>query len=108
MYANDEDPNSYFNGEYDDYHPNGNAESTENDQEDNGVIATTVIEATRPVTILLTPILVKIVQELAEEIIKDVSHFSQPHLQQETNYFIIRIGIWKRCWMFFKWNILDN
>lgn len=39
----------------------------------NEVTATTVIEATRPMTILLTPILVKIVQELAEEIIKDVS-----------------------------------
>jgi hypothetical protein len=39
----------------------------------NEVIATTVIEATRPVTVLVTPILVKIVQELAEEIIKDVS-----------------------------------
>ncbi|KAI8885057.1 hypothetical protein K501DRAFT_284510 [Backusella circina FSU 941] len=35
------------------------------------VIATTVIEATRPVSVLVTPILVKIVQELAEEIIKD-------------------------------------
>jgi hypothetical protein len=32
-----------------------------------------VVEATRPVAILVTPILVKIVQELAEEIIKDVS-----------------------------------
>jgi hypothetical protein len=39
------------------------------------VIATTVIEATRPVSVLVTPILVKIVQELAEEIIKDVSFF---------------------------------
>ncbi|KAI8360778.1 hypothetical protein BD560DRAFT_491673 [Blakeslea trispora] len=39
--------------------------------EGNEVTATTVIEATRPVSILLTPILVKIIQELAEEITKD-------------------------------------
>ncbi|KAI8376427.1 uncharacterized protein BYT42DRAFT_386187 [Radiomyces spectabilis] len=37
----------------------------------NEVLATTVIEATCPVTILLTPILVKVVQELTEVISKD-------------------------------------
>jgi hypothetical protein len=35
-------------------------------------IMTVVVEATRSISILVTPILVKIVQEIAEDIIKDV------------------------------------
>ncbi|KAI8968020.1 hypothetical protein BDF20DRAFT_203466 [Mycotypha africana] len=50
---------------------NGISENTGTDGQGNEVLATIVIEATKAVTILVTPILVKVVQELAEEIIKD-------------------------------------
>lgn len=52
-------------------HSDSNADNADAYGKGNEVIATTVIEATRPVTVLVTPILVKLVQELAEEIIKD-------------------------------------
>ncbi|CAO3610069.1 unnamed protein product [Mucor hiemalis] len=70
LYANDDEPIDYFESDHNDY-SNNEGENTGAYGKGNEVIATTVIEATRPVTILLTPILVKIVQELAEEIIKD-------------------------------------
>ncbi|KAI9475562.1 MAG: hypothetical protein EXX96DRAFT_506047 [Benjaminiella poitrasii] len=73
LYENDkEDGTDYFSGEYDN-HEYSDTFSDDNDAygKGNEVIATTVIEATRPVNVLVTPILVKIVQELAEEIIKD-------------------------------------
>ncbi|KAI8065374.1 uncharacterized protein B0P05DRAFT_589949 [Gilbertella persicaria] len=68
-----------------DYHTEDYFSSTKKHQEDintefdttdaygegNEVVATTVIEATRPVTMLVTPILIKLIQELTEEIIKD-------------------------------------
>lgn len=52
-------------------HADSNLDNADAYGKGNEVIATTVIEATRPVTVLVTPILVKLVQELAEEIIKD-------------------------------------
>lgn len=42
------------------------------DDKRNDVVATTVLEATRPVKFLVTPILVKVVQEVTEIINKDV------------------------------------
>lgn len=74
MYANDEEPVDYFDREHNDYLSSNEAENTGAYGKGDEVIATTVIEATRPVNVLLTPILVKIVQELAEEIIKDVCY----------------------------------
>ncbi|KAG2212468.1 hypothetical protein INT46_008005 [Mucor plumbeus] len=68
----DEDNHDYFSNETDHKkHSDSNIENADAYGKGNEVIATTVIEATRPVTILVTPILVKLVQELAEEIIKD-------------------------------------
>ncbi|KAG1054268.1 hypothetical protein G6F43_003711 [Rhizopus delemar] len=58
----------YFSQEFDNNREKERTNASVNEKE---VVATTVIEATRPVTVLVTPILVKIVQELAEEIIKD-------------------------------------
>ncbi|CEI88715.1 hypothetical protein RMCBS344292_03093 [Rhizopus microsporus] len=61
----------YFSQKFGDSDEDETAYSKISNDERNEVIATTIIEATRPVTVLVTPILVKIVQELAEEIIKD-------------------------------------
>lgn len=58
----------YFSQEFENNDEEECSSSSSNEKE---VMATTVIEATRPVTALVTPILVKVVQELAEEIIKD-------------------------------------
>lgn len=70
--SGDEDNNDYFSNEADHKkHSDSNIENADAYGKGNEVIATTVIEATRPVTVLVTPILVKLVQELAEEIIKD-------------------------------------
>ncbi|KAG2209424.1 hypothetical protein INT47_008266, partial [Mucor saturninus] len=73
VYAPDKDTTTdYFSGEDNEEYENENVERKETSNgKGNEVVATTVIEATRPVIILVTPILVKIVQELAEEIIKD-------------------------------------
>lgn len=48
-------------------------ESQGNFEKGNEVLATTVVEATRPVTVLVTPIMIKVIQELTEEVVKDVS-----------------------------------
>ncbi|KAI9251058.1 hypothetical protein BY458DRAFT_559573 [Sporodiniella umbellata] len=58
----------YFSQEFEAKNEGECNKSSANEKE---VVATTVIEATRPLTVLVTPILVKVVQELAEEITKD-------------------------------------
>ncbi|EPB81388.1 hypothetical protein HMPREF1544_11901 [Mucor circinelloides 1006PhL] len=68
----DDESYDYFAQETEDKkHSDNNLDNADAYGKGNEVIATTVIEATRPVTVLVTPILVKLVQELAEEIIKD-------------------------------------
>ncbi|KAI8987036.1 hypothetical protein BDB01DRAFT_849190 [Pilobolus umbonatus] len=54
-----------------DSHTDNYKESSDTYGVGNEVIATTVIEATRPIALLVTPIFVGIVQELAGEIVKD-------------------------------------
>ncbi|KAG2229708.1 hypothetical protein INT48_004225 [Thamnidium elegans] len=68
FYDSFKEPDDYFMDETDELDVERRVDAQ---AKGNEVTATTVIEATRPMTILLTPILVKIVQELAEEIIKD-------------------------------------
>lgn len=70
----DDNANDYFDNDDEFNYPDEDIESNDAFGYGNEVIATTVIEATKPVTALVTPILIKIVQELAEEIIKDVSY----------------------------------
>ena len=50
-----------------------NATSDDEDSSGNEVVVTTVLEATRPLDILMTPILVKIAQEVSEAINRYVS-----------------------------------
>ncbi|CAO3595340.1 unnamed protein product [Absidia cylindrospora] len=63
----------FFAGAQDEMDTNlpSNKESKTSDDKRNDVVATTVLEATHPVKILVTPILVKVVQELTEIINKD-------------------------------------
>lgn len=51
-----------------------NAASDDEDGSGNEVVVTTVLEATRPLDILMTPILVKIAQEVSEAINRYVSN----------------------------------
>lgn len=63
----------------------------------NDVVVTTVLEATNPVNVLMTPILVKIVQEVTESI---NGHVSVTHVVDEhvsTNSFSVRTGTWRQC-----------
>ncbi|KAG0173076.1 hypothetical protein DFQ30_008982 [Apophysomyces sp. BC1015] len=64
--------NPYFSDPDDELDGTDNDQDrTEDDSKGNEITATTVLEATSPVTILVTPILVKIVQEVTEAINKD-------------------------------------
>ncbi|KAF7732780.1 hypothetical protein EC973_000053 [Apophysomyces ossiformis] len=64
--------NTYFpEPDYELDEPTDENDEENNDSKGNEVTATTVLEATSPVTILVTPILVKIVQEVTEAINKD-------------------------------------
>ncbi|KAI7863888.1 hypothetical protein BDF14DRAFT_1972429 [Spinellus fusiger] len=60
-----------FFPEFDNLQSQNQEEEDDSDSKGNEMIATTVLEATSPVSILLTPILLKIVQEVTEVINKD-------------------------------------
>ncbi|SAM01789.1 hypothetical protein [Absidia glauca] len=71
--AFDEHDDEFFAGQQDDMDaslPSDKGNKNDDDKR-NDVVATTVLEATRPVKFLVTPILVKVVQEVTEIINKD-------------------------------------
>jgi hypothetical protein len=79
------------------------------DDKRNDVVATTVLEATRPVKFLVTPILVKVVQEVTEIINKDVRMHDIGKEKPILNIsFLYRIGIWRQCWIALKLNTLAS
>lgn len=64
-----------------------NAISDDEDGSGNEVVVTTVLEATRPLDILMTPILVKIAQEVSEAINRYVSNESS--IQKQRHILIV-------------------